>query len=126
MLPPMDFALTPADEAFRDELRSWLAEHLPPFLEETGSEHPQSPGIVGRHERARAWQHKLNEARWAAINWPSEWGGRDATIMQNVIYCEEMAQARTPGLFNPNGIWQIGPMIIRWGYDEQKRRWLPG
>jgi alkylation response protein AidB-like acyl-CoA dehydrogenase len=138
----MDFALSPDDEAFRDELRGWLDEHLPPFLEQgeiggpegddgggSGSSEslqPQTAGIVRTMERRRAWQRLLNEARWAAINWPAEWGGRDATIMQNVVYSQEMARARTPGIFNANGIWQIGPMILRWGTDEQKQRWLPG
>ena len=46
--------------------------------------------------------------------------------MQNVIYSEVMAQSKAPGIYNANGIWQIGPMIIRWGTDEQKHRWLPG
>jgi hypothetical protein len=50
----------------------------------------------------------------------------EATIMQNVVYSEEMARRKTPGIYNANGIWQIGPMIIKWGTDEQKRRWLPG
>ena len=76
-------------------------------------------------ERRQAWQRTLNEGRWAAINWPAEWGGRDATVTQNVIYSEEMAKARTPGIYNANGLWQIGPMIIRWGTDEQKDRWVP-
>jgi len=76
-------------------------------------------------ERRKAWQRTLNEGRWAAINWPTEWGGRDATVMQSVIYSEEMAKARTPGIFNANGLWQIGPMIIHWGTDEQKDTWIP-
>jgi alkylation response protein AidB-like acyl-CoA dehydrogenase len=46
--------------------------------------------------------------------------------MQNVIYSEVMARAKTPGIYNANGIWQIGPMILRWGTEEQKQRWLPG
>ncbi len=45
--------------------------------------------------------------------------------MQRIIYSEVMAEYRTPGLFNPNGIWQIGPMLIAWGTEEQKQRWLP-
>ena len=126
----MDFALTPDDEAFREELRDWLDDHLPPFLEQgeigDGGEGAPSAGIVRPMERRRAWQRLLNGGRWAAINWPTQWGGRDATIMQNVVYSEEMARARTPAIFNANGIWQIGPMILRWGTDEQKDRWLPG
>ncbi len=129
----MDFAYSAEDEAFRDELRAWLDEHLPKFLAEWGDEDAEARrptargqhGIMGAMERRRAWQRTLNEGRWAAINWPGEWGGRDATVTQNVIYSEEMARARTPGIYNANGLWQIGPMIIRWGTDEQKDRWVP-
>jgi alkylation response protein AidB-like acyl-CoA dehydrogenase len=121
----MDFSFTPEDEAFRAELRSWLDEHLPAFKEQgeigTGTE----TGLLRTMERRRAWQRELDAGRWAAINWPKEWGGREATVMQNVIYSEEMARAKTPGIYNANGIWQIGPMIVRWGTEEQKQRWLP-
>ncbi len=128
----MDFAHSPEDIAFRDELRQWLTDELPKFLAEWG-EHDSGDsaqdngahGIMGAMERRRAWQRKLNEGRWAAINWPLEWGGREATVTQNVIYSEEMARFRTPGIYNANGLWQIGPMIIRWGTDEQKARWVP-
>jgi alkylation response protein AidB-like acyl-CoA dehydrogenase len=130
----MDFAYTPEDEAFRAELRAWLDEHLPKFLAEWSDDDQNTEDLSGSQdyggllrsmERRKAWQRKLNEGRWAAINWPTEWGGRDATIMQNVIYSEEMAKERTPGIFNANGLWQIGPMIIHWGTDEQKERWVP-
>ncbi|HEX2383932.1 MAG TPA: acyl-CoA dehydrogenase family protein [Acidimicrobiales bacterium] len=127
----MDFAHSAEDLAFRDELRAWLDENVPKFLAEWG-EHdanpdgpPEAHGIMGAMERRRAWQRTLNQGRWAAINWPAAWGGRDATVTQNVIYSEEMARARTPGIYNANGLWQIGPMIIKWGTDEQKNRWVP-
>ncbi|MFN8039869.1 MAG: acyl-CoA dehydrogenase family protein [Acidimicrobiales bacterium] len=132
----MDFAHTAEDEAFRDELTSWLDERLPKFLAEW-SEEPDAgsdadagsgraaSGVMAAMERRRAWQRTLNEGRWAAISWPTEWGGRDATVTQNVIYSETMARYRTPGIYNANGLWQIGPMIIRWGTDEQKQRWVP-
>ncbi|HZN13878.1 MAG TPA: acyl-CoA dehydrogenase family protein [Acidimicrobiales bacterium] len=124
----MDFAYTAEDDAFRDDLRGWLDENLTKFFAEYGEEStdPGVSGIMGAMERRRSWQRRLNEGRWAAITWPEEWGGRDATVMQNVIYSEEMARYKTPGIFNANGLWQIGPMIIRWGTDEQKERWLPG
>ena len=130
----MDFAYTAEDEAFRTELRDWLDEHLPKFLAEWSDDDQNTEDLTGSQdyggllrsmERRKAWQRKLNEGRWAAINWPVEWGGRDASIMQNVIYSEEMAKARTPGIFNANGLWQIGPMIIHWGTDEQKDQWVP-
>ena len=122
----MDFRYTAEDEAFRDELVGWLDEHLPPFLAEwADDEGAGREGMLGQMERRRAWQRLLAEGRWAAISWPADWGGRDATVTQNVIYSETMARYRTPGIFNPNGLWQIGPMIIRWGTDEQKDRWIP-
>jgi alkylation response protein AidB-like acyl-CoA dehydrogenase len=75
--------------------------------------------------RRAAWQRELHTGRWAAIHWPEEYGGRDATAMQRVIASEVMAEYRTPGMFNTNGIWQIGPMIIKWGTEEQQARWIP-
>src|SRR4051794_34603413 len=123
----MDFAYTEEDEAFRAELRSWLDENLSDFVDGSEIHDPQNNANLSRQmARRRAWQRRLNEGGWAAINWPREWGGREASIMQNVIYSEEMAKAKTPGVFNANGIWQIGPMIQRWGTDEQKQMWLPG
>ncbi len=121
----MDFAFTADDEAFRAELRGWLAANLPEFAAsgEIGDETNADRRTMARRQ---AWQRRLNEGGWAAINWPKAWGGREATVMQNTIYSEEMARAKTPGIYNANGIWQIGPMIIRWGTDEQRQRWLPG
>lgn len=130
----MDFALTAEDEAFRDELRAWLGEHLGPFLAqwedtahtEAAAGVTAAEGFARTQQRRQAWQRLLDTGRWAAINWPREWHGRDAGPMQNAIYAEEMARVRAPGIFNTNGIWQIGPMILRWGTLEQQQRWLPG
>jgi alkylation response protein AidB-like acyl-CoA dehydrogenase len=127
----MDFSYTAEDEAFRAELTEWLDTHLDKFLAEWAGDGDDdlagagSGGVMQAMERRRAWQRTLNEGRWAAIGWPAEWGGRDATVTQNVIYSETMARYRTPGIYNANGLWQIGPMIIRWGTDEQKQRWVP-
>jgi alkylation response protein AidB-like acyl-CoA dehydrogenase len=121
----VDFALAPEDEQFAAELRAWLDEHLPGFLEREELDDSSSlSGERSQHRRA-AWQRELNEGRWAAANWPEEYGGRNATAMQRIIYSEIMAEYRTPGMFNTNGLWQIGPMIIAWGTEEQKARWLP-
>ena len=122
----VDFAYTAEDEAFRAELQTWLDANLPDFVDqgEIGAEHADD--TTRTMARRQAWQRRLHEGRWAAINWPVEWGGREATTMQNVIYSEVMAQVKAPGIYNANGIWQIGPMIIRWGTDEQKQQWLPG
>jgi alkylation response protein AidB-like acyl-CoA dehydrogenase len=124
-LSAVDFALGPEDEAFRQELRAGVAEPPPPFLEkESIDDDAKLSGEQSQHRRA-AWQRLLNEGRWAAIHWPVDYNGRAATAMQRVIYSEVMAEYRTPGMFNANGVWQIGPMIIAWGTDQQKERWLP-
>ena len=122
----MDFAFAPEDEDFRADLRGWLDANLPEFLEQGEIGPPQEDPTLRTMQRRQAWQRRLHEGGWAAINWPREWGGREATIMQNFVYSEEMARAKAPGVYNANGIWQIGPMIIRWGTEEQKHRWLPG
>jgi alkylation response protein AidB-like acyl-CoA dehydrogenase len=126
----VDFAYSAEDRAFRDELCRWLDAELPPFLaewaESEGADESGAGGVLRGFERRRAWQRRLAAGRWAAIHWPREWGGREATVTQGVLYSEVMAQYRTPGLWNANGIWQIGPMILRWGDDAQKRRFVPG
>jgi alkylation response protein AidB-like acyl-CoA dehydrogenase len=121
----MDFSFTAEDLAFRDELRSWLDEHLPAFRAEWDDD--GEPASFERTQaRRKDWQRRLDAGRWAAINWPVEWRGREANPVQNAIYSEEMARVRAPGIYNTNGIWQIGPMILQWGTEEQQQRWLPG
>src|SRR3984957_2001077 len=123
---PVDFALAPEDEAFRDELRAWLDVHLPPFLEAEALGDDASLSGEASQRRRQAWQRTLNGGGWAAIHWgPDYANGRTINAMQRLIYSEVMAEYRTPGTFNTNGIWQIGPMIIQWGTDEQKAQWLP-
>jgi alkylation response protein AidB-like acyl-CoA dehydrogenase len=133
MSAPVDFAWAPEDVAFKDELEAFLDKEMPPFIEQwSANEDPDaqdsnaSRGVMGVMGKRKAWQNKLNEGRWAAILWPEQWGGRGATTAQQVIYTQVMAKYRTPGIFNANGIVQIGPSIITWGTDEQKARWLPG
>ncbi len=119
----MDFSLTAEDQAFGDELRGWLDKNLEQFLVETEDEEQRAAGAV--MTRRQAWQRRMNEGGWAAVHWPTEWGGRQTTPTQRLLYSEILAEYRTPGIYNTNGIWQIGPMIIQWGTDEQKQRWLP-
>jgi alkylation response protein AidB-like acyl-CoA dehydrogenase len=120
----VDFSLTAEDEAFGVELRGWLDEHLEKFLVETEDEDQRNAGVPSQSRR-KAWQGVLNDGGWAAVHWPTEWGGRETTPVQRLLYSEIMAEYRTPGVFNANGIWQIGPMLIQWGTEEQKNRWLP-
>lgn len=118
----MDFTYTPAEEAFRNELRAWLADALPAGWGETVFE-PED-----EDERARfrlAWERKLFEGGWSGINWPVEYGGRGATLIERGIFAEEMARARTPEGLNIIGHNLAGPTILRHGTDAQKRRFLP-
>jgi alkylation response protein AidB-like acyl-CoA dehydrogenase len=121
----VDFAATAEDEAFREELQSWLAVNLPEFMAE-GEIGDETNADRRTMLRRQAWQRRLHEGHWAAINWPTSWGGREATVSQNFIYSEVMAKAKTPGIYNANGLWQIGPMILKWGTEAQQQQWLPG
>ncbi|MEP6625468.1 MAG: acyl-CoA dehydrogenase family protein [Acidimicrobiia bacterium] len=123
----MDFSLTAEDVAFRDELRAWLDTELPGFLRDWTVDGSDAIDAFERTQaRRKDWQRRLDAGRWAAINWPRAWHGREATPVQNAIYSEEMARVRAPGVYNANGIWQIGPMILEWGTEEQQQQWLPG
>jgi alkylation response protein AidB-like acyl-CoA dehydrogenase len=114
----MDLAHSPADRAFRADLRAWLAEHAPPPM----------PREVGPDLRARdlAWQRSLYEAGYAGINWPVEFGGRGLSLARQMIWVEETARA---GISHVNslfvGVSHAGPTIITCGTDAQKARWLP-
>jgi alkylation response protein AidB-like acyl-CoA dehydrogenase len=111
----MDLTLTPAEQAFRDELRAWLAENLP-GEQPTGDE----AGFTFR----RAWQRRLHEAGWAGVSWPREYGGRGATLVEQAIFTEEMARAKAPSMANVLGIAMAGPTLIAHADEEQKARWL--
>jgi alkylation response protein AidB-like acyl-CoA dehydrogenase len=73
----------------------------------------------------RAWQRKLHEGRWAAVSWPKEYGGRSATLTQQAIFWEEMARVEAPPMANSLGLGLIGPTIISFGTEDQKKRFIP-
>ncbi|MBK7975102.1 MAG: acyl-CoA dehydrogenase family protein [Deltaproteobacteria bacterium] len=120
----MDFLDSPEEAAFRSELSSWLGANIPPGF----AEGAMLDKMVQFDERVRflqAWQKKLFEAGWAGIAWPKEYGGRGATVMQQVIFNEEVARARAPEIINVIGLNMVGPTIIAHGTEEQKKRFLP-
>lgn len=120
----MDFTYPPRAEAFRAEFRSWLEANLTDDLRGSGIGFDME--MSGEKlERMRAWNGKLADARYAAIAWPEEWGGRGAGIMEQVVFAEEMHRAGAPGTLNPLGLSNIAPAIIEFGTDEQKRSLLP-
>lgn len=119
----MDFSFTPSEEAFRNELRSWLEENLPEgWIEGTYT----IPVEEKENEKfLRDWQRKLSEGGWAGISWPKKYGGRGATLIEEVIYEEEMARVKAPPILNIIGIAMIGPTLLQIGTDYQKEKYLP-
>jgi len=121
----MDFKYSPEDEAFRHELRSWLEANLPK-QERSDSDSGAFADMGGSGwERSREWHRRMHAGGWVGISWPKEYGGRGATLMQQLVYQEEIARAHTPGLVNMLGIMLVGPTLIHWGTEEQKKRYVP-
>jgi alkylation response protein AidB-like acyl-CoA dehydrogenase len=106
-------------EAFRHELRSWLAANIP---DELRLEHVATLDEAERVRRLRGWQAQLAAARWVGITWPVEYGGRGASIPEQIAYTEEMARAGAPEVIGSLGIGIAGPPLIAYGTEEQKRR----
>jgi alkylation response protein AidB-like acyl-CoA dehydrogenase len=109
----MDLSYTAEDEAFRARVRAWLAENAP------------SPGTLETLDAMRTWQRKLHVAGFLAVAWPKEYGGAGLTEMQQAILNEELARVRAPGVVNAMAIWWVGPAIMRYGTDAQKKRFIP-
>src|SRR3974377_1227716 len=110
----MDFRYPPEAEAFRAEFRAWLAAHLPGDLLRAASAGGAELG-PGALERHRAWDRMLADARYAAIAWPEEWGGRGAGGMQKGGYAEERHRAHAPRPRHTLGLSNIAPAIIEHG-----------
>jgi alkylation response protein AidB-like acyl-CoA dehydrogenase len=117
----MDFSFTENELAFQQELRAWLEVNLPDgWLE--------GKRVIPEDETGsflREWQRKLAEGGWAGISWPKEYGGRGATLMQEVIYEQEMARVKAPPALNIIGTAMVGPTLLQIGTDYQKERYIP-
>ncbi len=120
----MDFSYTPEQEAFRMEIRRWLADNLPPDLRIDDPVDDWVPGNREIFEKRRAWQAKMYAAGWVEIGWPKEFGGRGAGLIEQVIFNEEYGRSRAPILPGYSGISMCGPTIAQAGNDEQRRRFL--
>ena len=126
----MDFNDAPEDAAFRAEVRAWLDDHAERKAAEDLEDASFTALWESDHddavmERSRAWQRTLAEGGWAAITWPREHGGRDATAIQSFIFAEELAHYDVPPSVSAIGIGTVGPTIIAHGTAEQKARHLP-
>jgi len=110
----MDFKLTPEEDAFRAEVRAFLDENLPPGA------NTADPKFMFE------WSKKVRAKRWVGFAWPEEVGGGGGTIMEQVILKEEMAKRKAPPLGSCfMGLAWVGPSIIAYGTEEQKKRFIP-
>ena len=117
----MNLDLTPADAAFRDEVRAFLDENLTPELAEAGS---LTTSVFTDKEWNLAWQKILHKKGWVAPSWPVEYGGTGWSEMQKYIWASECTRYGTPGL-SPMGLRMCGPMLMKFGTKEQKEYYLP-
>ena len=123
----MDFDDSPEDAAFRGEVRQWL--------DANATVRPPSAGVISLFAelegderdlvaRAKAWQRRLAEGGWAAVPWPHEYGGRGASMLQAMIFDDEVGRYDVPARVTSIGVAMIGPTLIAHGTEEQKRRYL--
>ena len=116
----MDLNLNPEETKFRDELAAWLKANVPADWEVRRLRDTMQE----RFAFLRTWQRRVYEAGWAGVSWPKEYGGRGATLMEQVIFTQEMAKTGAPPLANVLGLSLIGPTIVHYGTDAQKKRYL--
>jgi pimeloyl-CoA dehydrogenase large subunit len=115
----MDLRFTPEENAFRDEVRAFFKENLPDGVRKKAAE-----GIRYVKEDIVTWQRILNKKGWAVPHWPKEWGGTGWSPVQLYIFKEELQQAPAPEPL-PFGTMMVGPVIIAFGREDQKQKYLP-
>jgi alkylation response protein AidB-like acyl-CoA dehydrogenase len=119
----MDLSFSAQHDAFRKEVREWIAANL----DRTWGETLRDPAM-GEHELIEArrnWQRKLNAGGYLGMRWPKEWGGRGATGVEEAILAEELANADAPEVPNSLGLTLCAPALIHHGTEEQRRRYIP-
>jgi len=115
----MDFDLTPQERAFKDEVTAWLKANKPDFG--VGDENSNQQWIDMR----RAWQKSMFEAGYIGLNWPKEYGGKGATLMEQLLFSEALIETGAPSPINVLALGMLGPTLIAQGNEEQKKRYLP-
>lgn len=114
----MDLTWSPEEEAFRAEVRAWLAAHVP-------AEPLPSGDTREGFARHLAWERELYEARWSVVSWPARYGGRDASLWEWLIFEEEYHRAGAPQRVTQNGIFLLAPALFTFGTPAQQDRYLP-
>jgi alkylation response protein AidB-like acyl-CoA dehydrogenase len=114
----MELRYTPQQDAFRREVRAWLAQHVPVQRLVTLER-------ADGYAQHVAWERELATGNWGMVTWPREFGGRGLDLIQWLIFEEEYYRAGAPGRVNQNGIFLLGPTLIEFGSEAQKERFLP-
>ncbi len=117
----MDLSYPPEAETFRTEIRAWLVDHLPDGWFDEGFE--MTPDE--RREFNEEWVQTLFDGGWICASWPTEYGGKGLSMMENVVLNEEFARAKAPMRADFFGDTLVGPTILQWGTEEQKQFFLP-
>jgi len=115
----MDLRFTPEEITFREEVRAFIRDNLPTDIRDK-----MKLGHSPNKEDTVRWQRILNAKGWAGLSWPKEWGGTGWTAIQKMIFLEENQMAPAPELSSFN-ITMIGPVLLQFGTDAQKKRFLP-
>jgi alkylation response protein AidB-like acyl-CoA dehydrogenase len=115
----MDFDLTPGEREFKDRATTWLEANKPAFKE--NDENARRQWIDER----RAWQKKMFLAGYIGLNWPEEFGGKGASLMQQLLFNEALIETGAPSPVNVLALGMLGPTLISQGTDGQKQRYLP-
>ncbi|HUI03820.1 MAG TPA: acyl-CoA dehydrogenase family protein [Acidimicrobiales bacterium] len=119
----MDLRFSPEEEAFRAEARAWLEAHVPSARNGTGP--LPSLDTAEGFAAHRVWEKTMYDARWSVVSWPEEYGGRDAGLMEWLVFEEEYYRAAAPTRVGQNGIFLLAPTLFAFGTPEQKARYLP-
>ncbi len=119
----MDFRFTPEEEAFRKEVQDFLEKEMPPGWDSIGME--DEFGIDENWAVCRQMAKKLAAKGWLAMAWPKEYGGQARSYIEQAIFIEEMALRGAPGV-DTFGVRMVGPTLIRFGTEEQKKQHLGG
>ena len=120
----MDIQFSVEEEAFRSEIREWLEQNALRG-QWTNNSHPHGGAVGAEEEKVlRRWLKTLYDARWTAVTWPPEHGGRGISVIQKMIFDQEMTRAKVPHNIASIGIDIAGPILIQYGTEEQKARFL--
>jgi alkylation response protein AidB-like acyl-CoA dehydrogenase len=119
----MDFSYSAADEAFRAEVQGWLKAHVVGDYATVGHAHALGEGDT--LEICKAWERELAAGGYIGLGWPKEYGGRALPITQQMIFHEEYVRAGAPHRISFFGEELLGPTLMAYGTEEQKRRFLP-